>query len=69
MAQVDLVLQARAEQVVGTGRGTVGSYGALAHPVVPNCKKTGVSVAKSGSSSTPLQGETSYASNEFFRDD
>jgi len=53
MAQVDLVLQAGAEQFVGVGGGTVGGDETLAHAVVPDCKETAVSVAKTGSSSTP----------------
>ena len=55
MTQVDLILQARAEQLVGVGSGTFGGNGALAHAVVRDCKKTAPSVAKSCSSNTPLQ--------------
>jgi hypothetical protein len=39
MAQVDLVLQAGAEQVGGMGGRAVGGDGTLAHRVGSNCKE------------------------------
>src|SRR5690606_14825323 len=62
MAQIDLVLQAGAEQVVGVGGNTVRGNGALAHKLVRNCKKTAVIVAKTCSPGTREMRQRRYTS-------
>lgn len=58
----DLVLQARAEQIVGVGCGAVGGNGLLAHVLAPDCKETALSVAKTGGSGTQEMRRSGYAS-------
>lgn len=55
VAQVDQVLHAGAEQVVGMGGRAVGVNGTPAHGMARNCKKPAVSVAKTGRADTSFR--------------